>query len=63
MESTNPRSAIAVDHLRLLKEQHERLERDDRHYVQLGLKYGLSVEQVAIESGISPDRVRTLADA
>lgn len=60
MKSTDSRAAIAATHLGLLREAHERMERDDRYYVSLAFTYGLTVDQVVSLSGLSLPRVRQI---
>ena len=60
MKSNNGLQSAAKDHLALLKRSHETQEQQDRLYIGLAFTYGLTVAQIALESGIPEPRVRHL---
>lgn len=52
----------AKHHLLLLRDDHERLERDDAHYVRLAARYGVGVDDISTLSGLPEARVMELLE-
>lgn len=60
MESNNPHFSAALAHLQLLREEHERMLRQETLYVGLAAQSGVSAAQIARSSGIPRARVRKI---
>ena len=50
----------AKTHLRLLKSEHVKQDLSDRYYVSLAYSYGLEVDAIAVECGLTVSRVQQL---
>ncbi|QIK62323.1 hypothetical protein G7068_03210 [Leucobacter viscericola] len=57
MTSIERKRAFAVEFCEMTREKRARLERSTRHIVQASLKAGLSVEEVADHTGLTPEEV------
>jgi hypothetical protein len=52
-KSTNGLTAAAETHLNLLREERATLARQDRYYITLAFKYGVTVPDIATQSGLT----------
>lgn len=58
MTSIERKRVLAVEFCEITREKRARLERGTRHIVQASLRAGLSVEEVAAHTGLTPEEVQ-----
>ena len=59
-KSNNGLTAAAETHLNLLRQERITLARQDRYYVGLAFKYGVTVPEIAERSGLAVSDVQQL---
>ncbi|WP_104128208.1 hypothetical protein [Cryobacterium sp. Y57] len=59
-KSNNGLTAAAETHLNLLRQERVTLARQDRYYVDLAFKYGVTVPEIAQRSGLTVAAVQSI---
>jgi DNA-directed RNA polymerase specialized sigma24 family protein len=58
--ATSSTRRAAIEHLAIVKKNRKRQAEDERLYVRLSYTYGLTVPEIADESGISVEAIRLM---